>query len=255
MDVQQKGTIGMIYRDSDMPFTKDGMKPDLIFNPHSLPTRMTISKILESMASKTCAIKGAHSDGTMFKSFNIDDLATDLENAGYNRNGIERLYNGMTGKYIDCEIFIGPIYYQRLQKFTIDTVYSHKTCPTDVVVRQPLDGKASRGGLRMGEMEVDVLAISSVKFLQEKMVEHSDKYDYYICNNCNHKAVVNEKYNIYKCDYCGDDSDIFKVHGTWSTHLFFQEINSMGIGVKYFKKPDKFEVLMKEEKDNITVKL
>jgi DNA-directed RNA polymerase beta subunit len=251
----QKGTIGMVYRDSDMPFTKDGMKPDLIFNPHSLPTRMTISKILESMASKSCAVRGAHSDGTMFKNFDIDDLANDLEQIGYNRNGIERLYNGITGKYVDCEIFIGPIYYQRLQKFTIDTVYSHKTCPTDAVVRQPLDGKASRGGLRVGEMEANVLAISSVKFLQEKMVEHSDKYDYYICNNCNRKAIVNEKYNIYKCDYCGDNSDIFKVHGTWSTHLFFQEINSMGIGVKYFKKADKYEVLMDEKKDNITIKL
>jgi len=251
----QKGTVGMVYRDSDMPFNKSGMKPDLIFNPHSLPTRMTMSKIFESMASKSCAVLGAHSDGTMFKSFDISDLADDLEKIGYNRNGVERLYNGMTGKYIDCEIFIGPIYYQRLQKFTIDTVYSHKTCPTDVVVRQPLDGKASRGGLRVGEMEANVLAISSVKFLQEKMVEHSDKYDYYICNNCNHKAIVNEKYNIYKCDYCGDNSDIFKVHGTWSTHLFFQEVNSMGIGVKYFKKPDKYEILMSDTKDNITVKV
>lgn len=246
----QKGTVGIIYRDSDMPFTSYGMKPDLIFNPHSIPTRMTMSKIFESMASKYCAVNGSHSDGTMFKSFDIDDLANNLNKIGFNRNGVERLYNGMTGKYIDCEIFIGPIYYQRLQKFTIDTVYSHKTCPTDVVVRQPLDGKASRGGLRLGEMEVNVMAISSVKFLQEKMIEHSDKYDYYICNNCNHKAIVNEKYNIYKCDYCGDNSDIFKVNGTWSTHLFFQEINSMGIGVKYYKKPDKFEVLMNE--DNTT---
>ena len=247
MEYPQKGTIGMIYRQSDMPFTENGMVPDLIFNPHSIPTRMTISKILESMSSKTCAMQGAHSDGTMFKKFDIDDLANDLEKVGYNRNGIERLYNGFTGKYIDCEIFIGPIYYQRLQKFTIDTVYSHKTCPTDVVVRQPLDGKASRGGLRIGEMEADVLAISSMKFLQEKMVEHSDKYDWYVCNNCNHKAVVNEKYNIYKCDYCGDNSDIFKVHGTWSTHLFYQEVNSLGIGVKYYKKPDKFEVLMEKQ--------
>lgn len=240
----QKGTIGMVYRDSDMPFTKEGLKPDLIFNPHSIPTRMTISKIFEPMASKMCAYTGAHSDGTMFKKFDIDDISNDLQKIGFNKSGTERLYNGMTGKYIDVEIFIGPVYYQRLQKFTVDTVYSHKTCPTDVVVRQPLDGKASRGGLRIGEMEADVLAISSVKFLQEKMVEHSDKYDYYICSNCNRKAIVNEKYNIYKCNYCGDDSDIFKFKGTWSTHLMFQEINSMNIGVKYFPKPHKYEVMM-----------
>ena len=243
----QKGVVGMVYRDSDMPFTSQGIKPDIIFNPHSLPSRMTMSKIIESMASKTCGIKGGISDGTMFKKIDIDDIASDLEQIGFKKNGTERLYNGMTGKYIDTEIFIGPIYYQRLQKFTVDTVYSHKTCPTDVVVKQPLDGKSSQGGLRIGEMETNVLALSSVKNLQEKMVEHSDKYDYYICKNCNTKAVVNEKYNIYKCNYCGDDSDICKIHSTWSTHLLQTEQRSMNIGMKYYPKPNKYEVLLEEK--------
>lgn len=107
--------------------------------------------LFEGMASKANAVNGTITDGTIFNKINIDDIANDLDKIGYNRAGTERLYNGMTGNYIDAEIFIGPVYYQRLQKFTIDTVYSHKTCPTDAITHQPLDGKSSRGGLRLGK--------------------------------------------------------------------------------------------------------
>lgn len=241
LGISQKGVCGIYYRDSDMPFTQDGIKPDIIFNPHSLPSRMTMGVLFEGMGAKISALEGTIKDGTIFKKINIDDIADDLERLGYNRNGTERLYNGMTGKYIDVEIFIGPIYYQRLQKFTVDTVYSHKTCPTDAITHQPLDGKASRGGLRLGEMEKDCLAISSIKFLQEKFIDHSDKYYIYVCKNCNKKAVVNEKYNIYKCSYCGDNSDIVKIKTTWSCKQFFDEIESCNIGVKMFPKENTYQ--------------
>jgi DNA-directed RNA polymerase beta subunit len=237
----QKGVCGITYRDSDMPFTKSGIKPDIIFNPHSLPSRMTMGVIFEGMASKISAINGTIRDGTIFKKINIDDIADDLESLGYNRSGTERLYNGITGNYIDAEIFIGPIYYQRLQKFTVDTVYSHKTCPTDAITHQPLDGKSARGGLRLGEMEKDVMAISSIKFLQEKFIDHSDQYYIYVCKNCNKKAVVNEKYNIYKCSYCHDNSDIVKIKTTWSCKQFFDEIESCNIGVKMFPKENTYQ--------------
>lgn len=163
----QKGVCGIYYRDSDMPFTKDGIKPDIIFNPHSLPSRMTMGVLFEGMAAKISALEGTIKDGTIFKKINIDDIADDLQKLGYNRNGTERLYNGITGKYIDVEIFIGPIYYQRLQKFTVDTVYSHKTCPTDAITHQPLDGKSARGGLRLGKkpscLEKGAKSVSLVK--------------------------------------------------------------------------------------------
>jgi hypothetical protein len=141
----------MIYRDSDMPMTASGIKPDIIFNPHSMPSRMTMGVILEGMSAKSNAVKGTITDGTIFKKINIDDISDELSKLGYNSNGTERLYNGMTGEYMDVEIFIGPIYYQCLQKFTIDTVYSHRTCPTDAISHQPLDGKSSKGGLRLGK--------------------------------------------------------------------------------------------------------
>jgi DNA-directed RNA polymerase beta subunit len=237
----QKGVVGISYRDSDMPYTEDGIKPDLIFNPHSLPSRMTMGVLFEGMASKANAINGTITDGTIFKKIDIDDLADDLAKVGYNRNGTERLYNGITGNYIDVEIFIGPIYYQRLQKFTVDTVYSHKTCPTDAITHQPLDGKSAKGGLRLGEMEKDVMAISSVKFLQEKFIDHSDVYHIYVCKKCNKRAVVNEKYQIYKCKYCADGSDIVKIKTSWSCKQMFDEIESCNIGVKLFPKENTYQ--------------
>jgi len=224
-----------------MPYTEDGIKPDLIFNPHTLPSRMTMGVLFEGMASKANAINGTITDGTIFKKIDIDDLADDLAKVGYNRNGTERLYNGITGNYIDVEIFIGPIYYQRLQKFTVDTVYSHKTCPTDAITHQPLDGKSAKGGLRLGEMEKDVMAISSVKFLQEKFIDHSDVYHIYVCKKCNKRAVVNEKYQIYKCKYCADGSDIVKIKTSWSCKQMFDEIESCNIGVKLFPKENTYQ--------------
>ncbi len=237
----QKGVVGISYRDSDMPYTEDGIKPDIIFNPHSLPSRMTMGVLFEGMASKANAINGTITDGTIFKKIDIDDLADDLAKVGYNRNGTERLYNGITGNYIDVEIFIGPIYYQRLQKFTVDTVYSHKTCPTDAITHQPLDGKSAKGGLRLGEMEKDVMAISSVKFLQEKFIDHSDVYHIYVCKKCNKRAVVNEKYQIYKCKYCNDNSDIVKIKTSWSCKQMFDEIESCNIGILLTPKENTYQ--------------
>jgi len=246
MDSLQKGTVGITYSDADMPFTKEGLKPDIIFNPFSIPTRMTMSVIFETMLSKICAEKGYLTDNTMFKSVDIDEIADTLQSVGYNRNGTERLYNGMTGKYIDAEIFIGPIYYQKLQKFTIDTVYSHKTCPTDALTRQPLDGKSSSGGLKMGEMEVQALATNSINFLQEKFIDHSDKYDIYVCKKCNKKATVNEEHNIYKCNYCSDNTEIVKIPSTWSIKQFYDEIESCNIGVKLIPKKNKYQQFLEE---------
>lgn len=163
-----------------MPFTENGIKPDIIFNPLSLPSRMTMGVLFEGMTSKISAIKGTVKDGTIFNKIDIDDIADELQTLGYNRSGTERLYNGMTGNYIDAEIFIGPVYYQRLQKFTIDTVYSHKTCPTDAITHQPLDGKSARGGLRLGL----ILAFRPKKVAKSvSLVKSRIISKYYICHN------------------------------------------------------------------------
>jgi DNA-directed RNA polymerase beta subunit len=240
----QKGTVGMIYRDSDMPFSSSGMRPDIIFNSHSLPSRMTMGVILEGLSAKVSAHKGTIFDATIFKKTNISDISGMLKQIGFNANGTERLYNGITGHYMDVEIFIAPIYYQCLQKFTVDTVYAHRETPTDALTRQPLDGKSAQGGTRMGEMEHACLATSAVKSLHEKSADHSDMFYIYVCKNCKRRAIVNEEKKIYKCNTCHDDSDIVKIKTTWSVKTFMDEIESCNIGMDLYPKETTFQKML-----------
>ena len=237
----QKGVTGILLRDSDMPFTEAGMRPSIIINPHAIPSRMTIGQLYEMQAGNYCARKGTHIDATIFKKINIDQLSNELESIGMNKHGYHRLYSGITGEYIDCMIFMGPTYYQRLQKFVIDSIYSVGKGPSDVLSRQPLDGKASGGGLRIGEMERDVLCSHGAsKVLHEKFFEHSDIFNEYICR-CGKPAIVNTNNNIYKCKYCKDNADIAEVQTSWSSKLFMQELDSMNIGVRRQLDPFTYE--------------
>ena len=240
----QKGVTGILLRDSDMPFTEDGIKPCLIINPHAIPSRMTIGQLYEMQAGHYCAAKGTHIDATIFKKVDIEQMGNELESMGYNRYGYHRLYSGITGEYIDSLIFMGPTYYQRLQKFVIDSIYSIGKGPSDVLSRQPLDGKSSGGGLRIGEMERDVLCSHGAsKVIHEKYFEHSDMYKEYICR-CGKPAIVNVDNNMYKCKYCKDNADIAEVQTSWSSKLFMQELDSMNIGVARQIEPFTYENIM-----------
>jgi DNA-directed RNA polymerase II subunit RPB2 len=137
-------------READMPTTTDGIRPDILFNSHGLPSRMTVAQLIESLLGNVCSIKGSHFDGTVFKDVDIESFAEELEQYGFNRYGYERMINGMTGEFIDTLIFFGPTFYQRLQKFVSDAEYSVRHALTDAVTQQPLDGQASSGGLRLG---------------------------------------------------------------------------------------------------------
>lgn len=148
----QKGICALLMREADMPSTIDGIRPDLLFNSHGLPSRMTIAQLIESLLGNVCAIRGSHFDGTVFKDVDIESFAEELEQYGFNRYGYERMINGMTGEFIDTLIFFGPTFYQRLQKFVSDAEYSVRHALTDAVTCQPLDGQASSGGLRLGEI-------------------------------------------------------------------------------------------------------
>jgi hypothetical protein len=243
----QKGVTGILLRDSDMPFTEDGIKPCLIINPHAIPSRMTIGQLYEMQAGHYCAAKGTHIDATIFKKVDIEQMGNELEAMGYNRYGYHRLYSGITGEYIDSLIFMGPTYYQRLQKFVIDSIYSIGKGPSDVLSRQPLDGKASSGGLRIGEMERDVLCShGAAKVIHEKYFEHSDMFKEYICR-CGKPAIVNVDNNMYKCKYCKDNADIAEVQTSWSSKLFIQELDSMNIGVRRQIDPFTYENIMEEK--------
>lgn len=242
----QKGVAGILLRDSDMPFTKDGIRPSIIVNPHAIPSRMTIGQLYESLNGNWCAATGTHTDATIFKKVDIESMGDELEKLGMNRYGYHRLYSGITGEFIDCMIFMGPTYYQRLTKFAIDAVYSISQGPSDVLSRQPLDGQSSGGGLRIGEMERDVLcAHGSSKLIQEKFFEHSDGFTEYICR-CGKAAVVNVKRNIYKCKYCKDNADISAVSTSWSSKLFVQEMETMNIGIKRHITPFIYESIKED---------
>lgn len=238
----QKGVAGNIMKEEDMPFTSSGIVPDVIFNPHSLPSRMTINTLMEVLSAKVCALKGVIEDGTMFRKTNMPQLQKELESLGFNSSGKERMYNGMSGKWIDYEIFIGPVYYQRLQKFVNETIYAVSHGSTDAITRQPLDGKSSNGGLRIGEMEKDVLVGNGLsRFLSEKFYDHSDGFRVYICRGCGKYATVNHKMKRYRCKQCGDNADITEVDSSWTAKLFIQEMQSMNIGVRPSMTPYEYE--------------
>jgi DNA-directed RNA polymerase II subunit RPB2 len=208
---------------------------------------MTIGQLYESQVGNWCAMKGTHTDATVFKKIDIESIGDELESMGLHRHGYHRLYSGITGEYIDALIFMGPTYYQRLQKFVTDTVYSISQGPTDSLTHQQLDGKTAQGGIRIGEMERDcICARGASKFLSEKFFDHSDGFTEYVCR-CGKAAIVNVEKNIYKCKYCKDNADIVAVPTSWSSKLFMQEMETMNVGIRRHIAPFVYENKQKDK--------
>lgn len=233
----QKGICACVMKESDLPYTEDGQKIEVIFNPHGIPSRMTMGQIIEMLVAKICAYKGAHYDATIFKEFDIEVIADELEKYGFQRYGYEKLLNGLTGEYIDSLIFVGPIFYQRLAKLVLDNEYVIKNPATDAATRQPLDNAGINGGLRVGEMEKWCFAAHGAsRTWAEKSRDHSDGYVEHICR-CGKEAIVNYSNGIYYCKYCGDNADIFAIPNTWSSKLFRHELQSIGVGPAMLLRP------------------
>jgi DNA-directed RNA polymerase II subunit RPB2 len=196
----QKGTIGMVIPECDMPFTKDGIRPDLIINPHALPTRMTIGQLVECIVGKASAHYGAFSDCTAFvnKGSKIEVYEQILAKAGFHSQGNEALYNGMTGEQIETSVFIGPTYYMRLKHMVKDKINYRARGPNTALTHQPVSGRANDGGLRIGEMERDsVISHGISNFLQESMMDRGDKYHLAICNQSGMIAIYNPAKNLF----------------------------------------------------------
>ena len=196
----QKGTIGLVLKETDMPFTRDGVRPDIIINPHAIPSRMTIGQFVECIMGKACVMQGSYGDCTAFnnKGSKIAEFGEILTRNGYHSSGNEILYNGMTGEQLETEIFIGPTYYMRLKHMVKDKVNYRALGPRSNLTRQTVGGRANDGGLRIGEMERDsIISHGASAFLNESLMERGDKYYMAICNKTGLIAVYNPAKNIF----------------------------------------------------------
>jgi len=208
----QKGTIGLIIPEEDMPFTEDGIRPDLIINPHAIPSRMTIGQITEALFGKVCVSYGAFGDCTAFqvKGSNYSTYGPLLVNAGFNSTGNQVLYNGMTGEQLAADIYIGPTYYMRLKHMVKDKINFRARGPNTMLTRQPVQGRANDGGLRIGEMERDgVCAHGMSYFLNESFMVRGDEYYVAVCNKTGAISIYNEAKNLFLSPYADGPIEFF----------------------------------------------
>jgi DNA-directed RNA polymerase II subunit RPB2 len=226
----QKGTIGMVYPQEDMPFSKDGISPDIIINPHAVPSRMTIAQLIECILGKSCSELGCVGDATAFNRVNVSTISDILETRGFEGHGNEVLYSGLNGEQLKTSIFMGPTYYQKLKHMSSDKIHSRSSGPVVSMTRQPSEGRSSHGGLRFGEMERDcMIAHGASAFLKERLMDVSDKYSVYICNMCGLLACADTKKHMYCCKKCDNYGDFYKCYIPYSCKLLFQELQCMSI--------------------------
>jgi DNA-directed RNA polymerase II subunit RPB2 len=226
----QKGTIGNIIPECDMPFTKDGVRPDIIINPHAIPSRMTIGQLKETILGKVLVNLGLFGDGTSFGEQNIEDICGELQKVGFESKGNEILYNGLTGEQHECSVFMGPVFYQRLKHMVNDKTHSRSIGPMVNLTRQPPEGRSREGGLRFGEMERDaMISHGAARFTRGRMYDVSDKYEVSVCKKCGMIASFNDKMKIHLCKFCDNRSEFSFVQIPYSCKLLFQELNTMNV--------------------------
>ncbi len=240
----QKGTCGNIIPECDMPFTKDGLKPDIIINPHAIPSRMTIAQLKETLLGKVLLELGLFGDGTSFGNLDIKTIARELQKMGYESYGNEVMYNGLTGEQLETSIFIGPVFYQRLKHMVNDKQHSRSIGPMVNLTRQPAEGRSRDGGFRIGEMERDVmLAHGMSKFCRERLYDVSDKYSMNVCRKCGMTVAYNDgvnksrlysnsDYQIHLCHTCGNTTDFSKVEVPYAYKLMSQELQTINVGLR-----------------------
>ena len=229
-----KGVVGMILNQEDMPFSKDGIVPDIIINPHGVPSRMSTGHLLECITGKSCSLLGSFYDASPFENKNeLENITGIMETLDYEQYGNEVLYNGYNGEQMHVSIFTGVQYYQRMKHMVHDKVQSRDVGPKTVLERQPAKGRAREGGLRLGEMERDSLISHGVSnFLKESYTTRSDNYKCYICKMCGRIAVVNPQKNIYSCKFCNNNYSFDEVRMPYCTKLFIQEMESQFVSMR-----------------------
>ena len=240
----QKGTCGNIIPECDMPFTKEGLKPDIIINPHAIPSRMTIAQLKETLLGKVLLELDMFGDGTSFGNLDIKTIIGELQKLGYESHGNEVMYNGLTGEQLETSIFIGPVFYQRLKHMVADKQHSRAIGPMVNLTRQPAEGRSRDGGFRIGEMERDVMIAHGMsKFCRERLYDVSDKYSAYVCRKCGMLAAYNDgsqktaipgretgsEFSVHLCNTCHNMTDFARVEIPYAYKLMSQELQTINV--------------------------
>ena len=249
----QKGTVGMILNAEDMPQTASGLVPDIIINPHCIPSRMTIAQLMETLLGKMGCELGCLGDGSPFNDVTLEGITKIMrDNLGMEPQGNEILFNGFTGRQMETSIFMGPCYYQRLRHCSADKMHSRSSGPLVMLTRQPAEGRAREGGLRFGEMERDCVAAHGVsEFTKERLMECSDLFRCWSCEDCGLIAIVNPREGIWLCKGCGNTTNFSAIEIPYAYKLLLQELETMSISSRIITQQKVLRSLKAAEKSEV----
>jgi DNA-directed RNA polymerase subunit B' len=234
----QKGVVGLILPAEDMPYSASGIVPDIIFNPHGIPSRMTVSHLIEMIGGKVGALGGRYIDGTPFESEMHNDLRKELAALGFREDGTETFYNGRSGEMLKAQIYVGDIYYLKLKHMVANKIHARARGPIQLLTRQPTEGRAKEGGLRLGEMEKDTFVAHGASLLLKERFD-SDRTIVPVCEDCGLIAIHDEYKNRSYCPVCGDNSTVSNIELSYAFKLMLDELKSLGIYPKLILK-DKY---------------
>ena len=233
----QKGVLGILAKNEDLPYTSDGISPDVLINPHAFPSRMTVGMMMESICGKAASLRGSQFDGSAFVGEKMEEVKAVMDAVGFKYSGKEKMYDGRTGKSFPVEVFIGVVYYQKLHHMVADKIHARARGQVQMLTKQPTEGRARGGGLRFGEMERDCLiAYGASMILKDRLLDESDKSDIFVCERCGLVAYHDVKQRKYVCRVCGDKAKVSSVSVAYAFKLLLQEMQSLNVAPRLLIK-------------------